>query len=89
MRRSVTPSQLTQATLRVCLIGLCGLCSSEEVGKTCNGPPDLEKVISTRLSASAYDAMGAYFGQRKQFACAISAFESALRLQPNSWGRTL
>jgi hypothetical protein len=49
------------------------------------GHPELEKVISTRPSASAYDALGACFGQRKQFACAFSAFESALRLEPNSW----
>src|SRR6476660_1784614 len=85
MHRSVTPSQLTQAALRVCLVGLCGLCFGEEVGKTCDGPPELEKVISTRPSASAYDALGAYFAQRNQFTCALSAFESALRLGPNSW----
>ncbi|HMH01852.1 MAG TPA: tetratricopeptide repeat protein, partial [Terriglobales bacterium] len=38
-----------------------------------------------RPSASVYDALGAYFGQRNQFTCALSAFESALRLEPNSW----
>ena len=85
MHRNLSPPQLIQAALRVWLIGFCGLGFSAEVGTTCKGPPELEKAISTRPSASAYDALGAYFGQRKQFACALSAFESALRLEPNSW----
>jgi len=51
----------------------------------CEGPPELEKVIRTRPSAGAYDALGAYFGQKQQLTCAISAFESAVRLDPNSW----
>ena len=29
--------------------------------------------------------MGAYFGRQQKLSCAISAFESALRLEPNSW----
>src|SRR2546423_5614103 len=51
----------------------------------CEGPPELEKVIRTRPSAGAYDALGAYFGQKQQLTCAILAFESAVRLDPNSW----
>jgi len=85
MHRSVSPPQLIQAALRVWLVGFCGLGFSAEVGTTCKGPPELEKAISTRPSASAYDALGAYFGQRNQSKCALSAFESAVRLEPNSW----
>ena len=83
MHRS--PRQLIQAVLRVGLTAVCGLGLSAQAGMTCKGPPELEKAISMRPSASAYDALGAYFAQRNQFTCALSAFESALRLEPDSW----
>jgi superkiller protein 3 len=51
----------------------------------CKGPAELEKIITTHPSAGAYDALGAYFGQRQQLPCAISAFEAAVRQDPNSW----
>ncbi len=52
---------------------------------TCQGPPELEQAIKSHPSAGAYDAMGAYFGQQQKLSCAIAAFGSALRLEPNSW----
>src|SRR5262245_54164708 len=51
---------------------------------TCKGPLELERAVGSRPSAGAYNALGAYFAQRNQFTCAIPAFESALRLEPNS-----
>jgi len=51
----------------------------------CKGPAELEKVISTQPSAGAYDALGAYFGQRQQLSCAIAAFEAAVHQDPHSW----
>src|ERR1700690_1681898 len=51
----------------------------------CKGPAELEQTIKAHPSAGAYDALGAYFGQQQKISCAISAFESALRLKPNSW----
>ena len=51
----------------------------------CQGPAELEQAIKSHPSAGAYDAMGAYFGRQQKLSCAISAFESALRLEPNSW----
>src|SRR5258707_9170322 len=51
----------------------------------CKGPAELEKVIAAHPSAGAYDALGAYFGQRQQLSCAIAAFQSAAHLEPNSW----
>ena len=51
----------------------------------CKGPAELEKVIATHPSAGAYDALGAYFGQRQQLSCAIAAFEAAVHQDPNSW----
>src|SRR5882762_11880597 len=52
---------------------------------TCKGPAELEQAIKAHPSAGAYDALGAYFGQRHKISCAISAFESAVHLDPNSW----
>src|ERR1700682_3566132 len=54
-------------------------------GATCKGPAELEQTIKVHPSAGAYDALGAYFGQRQKISCAISAFESAVQLDPNSW----
>jgi Flp pilus assembly protein TadD len=54
-------------------------------GATCKGPAELEQAIKAHPSAGAYDALGAYFGQRRKISCAISAFESAVHLDPNSW----
>src|SRR6266852_1520511 len=51
----------------------------------CKGPAELEKVLATHPSAGAYDALGAYFGQRQRLLCAIAAFEAAVRQDPNSW----
>src|SRR5258705_9756839 len=51
----------------------------------CKGPAELEKVLATHPSAGAYDALGAYFGQRQQLSCAIAAFEAAVRQDSNSW----
>src|SRR2546423_15571722 len=51
----------------------------------CIGPSDLEQAIQTNPSANAYNALGAWFAQRHQFACAIPAFDKALQLSPNSW----
>src|SRR5438128_4933445 len=51
----------------------------------CKGPGELEKVLASHPSAGAYDALGAYFGQRQQLSCAIAAFEAAVHQDPNSW----
>jgi superkiller protein 3 len=52
---------------------------------TCKGPADLEQVAATHPSAGVYDALGAYFAGHGQLDCAITVFESAVRLAPNSW----
>src|ERR1700757_82038 len=56
-----------------------------QVPSDCKGPVELERVLATRPSAGAYDALGAYFGHRQQLACAIAAFEAAVHQDPNSW----
>ena len=54
-------------------------------GAQCDGPADIERAIRNSPSANAYNALGAYFAEHKQFACATPAFEKALQLEPNSW----
>src|SRR2546426_5041006 len=68
-------------------VALCILCreSFSLENPSCRGPAELEKAIASQPSAGAYNALGAYFAQRSQFSCAISAFEKALQLDTNSW----
>jgi len=51
----------------------------------CEGPPALEKAIAEHPTAAAYDALGAHFAGQSKLSCAIPAFRSAIRLDPNSW----
>ena len=73
-------------------IGLCWLLLAvlntvalAQVPAFCKGPAELERVLATHPSAGAYDALGAYFGQRQELACAIAAFEAAVHQDPSSW----
>ncbi|MDX6464507.1 MAG: hypothetical protein QOE55_8204, partial [Acidobacteriaceae bacterium] len=52
---------------------------------TCKGPARLEQMLASSPSTGAYDALGSWFATQRQLSCAISAFESALRLDPKSW----
>jgi tetratricopeptide (TPR) repeat protein len=51
----------------------------------CKGPAALEQTIASHPSTGAYDALGSWFATQNRFSCAISAFESAIRLDPTSW----
>ena len=66
-----------------CFLGFSTLVA--QTAAKCQGPAELERVIRTHPTPEAYDALGAYFGQRQQLSCAIWAFESAVHLDPNSW----
>src|SRR2546426_10340146 len=68
-------------------VALCILCreSFSLENPSCRGPAELEKAIASQPSAGAYNALGAYFAQRNQFSCAISAFEKALQRDTDSW----
>ena len=69
----------------VCIVCIFSLSQMGQPASACKGPAELESVIHSHPSAGAYDALGAYFGQHQKLSCAISAFESALRLEPDSW----
>src|SRR6266496_745207 len=66
--------------VQVCCLNVLG-----QMPAICDGPAELENVLATHPSAGAYDALGAYLGQRQQLSCAIAAFEAAARQDPNSW----
>jgi tetratricopeptide (TPR) repeat protein len=52
--------------------------------QNCPSPLALQEEVAAHPSAAAYDQLGAYFGQRDNFSCAISAFQSSLKLEPRS-----
>ena len=51
----------------------------------CKGPASLEQTLAAHPSPGAYEALGTWFATQRQFSCAATAFESATRLDPNSW----
>src|SRR6266496_1675235 len=68
-----------------CAVSVSASGQTAKAAPVCKWPADLEKVLHAHPSAADYDALGAYFGQQRKFSCAITAFESAVRLEPNSW----
>src|SRR5882762_11975343 len=76
---------LSRPTFSVCIVCVSSFGQMSARVPACEGPVELERIIRTHPSAGAYDALGAYFGQHQKLSCAISAFESALRLEPDSW----
>jgi tetratricopeptide (TPR) repeat protein len=80
MRRRAQAAPFALLTL---LLFSCNLSAQSFSG--CRGPEDLEHTVAAQPSASAWNALGAWFGSQNQLPCAIGAFESALRLAPDSW----
>ncbi|PYX85691.1 MAG: hypothetical protein DMG70_02775, partial [Acidobacteria bacterium] len=81
-------NHLRMSLLPAFFIGIVCIFSLSQMGQpapACTGPADLESVIHSHPSAAAYNALGAYFGQHQKLSCAISAFESAIGLDPGSW----
>lgn len=52
--------------------------------ETCSGPGPLQARINNQPSADAYLALGNWFNENRQIECAIEAFQSGLKLEPNS-----
>ena len=75
----------TQIALCAWVVQACSLHLLGQMPANCKGPGELEKVLASHPSAGAYDALGAYFGQRQQLSCAIAAFEAAVHQDRNSW----
>ncbi len=73
--------RFTAKVLQALLLVWCGLSGSvwAQPASSCKGPAEIEHAIANQPSAAAYDALGAYFGQRNQMACALPAFETAVK----------
>ena len=59
--------------------------TARAVSPSCKGPADLEQATTAHPSAGVYDSLGAYFASHGQLSCAISSFEAAVKLEPDSW----
>ena len=64
------------------LLGVGG--TARSASNPCKGPDALEKQVLAHPSAHTWGALGGWFGERHDYPCAIAAFESAVRLDPNS-----
>jgi tetratricopeptide (TPR) repeat protein len=64
-------------------IAPAGAFAQRSVGD-CPPPPALAQELAAHPTAAAYNALASYFGERKDVACAIAAFRSSLKLEPNS-----
>ncbi len=69
----------------VLVFPISGFAGTQRTAQKCKPPAGLGQQVAAHPSAAAYNTLGAYFGQQGDYACAISAFRSSLRLQANSW----
>ncbi len=60
------------------------LCASSCAGANCARPQALETKIRTQPDSETYVQLGTWFGDRKQYACAVDAYRAALKLEPGS-----
>jgi tetratricopeptide (TPR) repeat protein len=73
-----------------CRLINCGLiltasfCLTACAEAACTGPRPLEDQLRTHPSAENYSRLGEWFGDKRQFSCAVDSFRAALKLDPNS-----
>ena len=81
MRRKHThsgPMFFAVLPLAVCIGG--GYCSAQE----CTGPPAMQARIAAHPDAQGYSELGAWFGERNKFKCAVDTLQTGLRHDPDS-----
>lgn len=81
MRREHAPAGpilLALLPLAACLCG--GYC----VAQDCTGPAALQSRITAHPDSQSYSELGAWFGERKNFQCAVETLQAGLHLEPNS-----
>ena len=52
--------------------------------ETCTGPPSLQAGVHSHSNAEAYAALGNWFIENHKANCAVEAFQSGLKLEPDS-----
>jgi Flp pilus assembly protein TadD len=55
-----------------------------QIRPACHGPDRLESEVRAHPTAKTWAALAGWFGEQHQYACAIPAFQSALRVAPGS-----
>jgi tetratricopeptide (TPR) repeat protein len=60
------------------------LVSNTAFSSECTPPPQLQASLRAHPTAENYAALGEYFGNKDEHACAAQAFASALKLEPRS-----
>lgn len=50
----------------------------------CSGPPALRAKVAAHPDAQSYSELGVWFGERKEFQCAVDTLQAGLRVDPNS-----
>jgi tetratricopeptide (TPR) repeat protein len=85
---SPQPTTRTQVGFGFVLAGFClFFCCPGGVAQSrpnCHGPEPLETATRNQPAARNWAALGGWFGEHRQFACAIPAFREALRVDPGS-----
>jgi len=64
------------------LIAIPRLCAASP--SACVPPKDLQAKIQTQPSADTYAEAGMWYGDHRQYACAVGAYQAALRREPKS-----
>jgi tetratricopeptide (TPR) repeat protein len=66
------------------ILALAALLAAAPTILACTGPAALEAKVRAHPDADTYADIGNWFGDRKQYDCALDAFRSALKLEPGS-----
>jgi tetratricopeptide (TPR) repeat protein len=77
------PSSYFSPRSALALIACLGL-TSFALGAPCTGPQSMEFRTHYHPDAAAYIDLGKWFGDRKQYPCALDAFRAGLLLAPDS-----
>lgn len=78
---------LVGTRVAVCSYLLAGVCCAhafDQSHRNCHGPSALEEAVQAHPSAENWEALGGWFGERRQYDCAIPAFQAAVRANPGS-----
>ena len=60
------------------------LSSTLGFGAACAGPPELQAKIHAHPDTESYIQLGTWFGDHRQYNCAVDAFRAGLKLEPGS-----
>jgi len=64
------------------VIAISGLCAASSI--VCTPPKALQAKLQTQPSADTYAEMGMWYGDQGQYACAVGAYQAALKRKPRS-----